>query len=230
MQYLWEVALRADEDGVAREALQYVPAKVYSPYMEVSFLDLNTKQIEERVIEANPLYRFADVFGEVFDINLTASRQTRELLFDVCMQFMIQLDLRQGLTKDEYYLRFILRDILDGAYGAEAARAVGFFSARELRNVLACLLALDRCGGALALFRRAMRIVYPKSLVYLSNEIFREILIYIGRKETEAEREKVAFLLEFFLSPDYTAHLFWEHHFGIIDIEETMELGEMELF
>lgn len=230
MQYLWEVALRADEDGVEREALQYVPAKVFSPYIEVSFVDLNVERIEERVVEANPLYRFADIFGEVLDINLIASRRSRELLFDVCMQYMIQLDLRQGMTRDAYYLRFILRDILDGAYGEEAARAVRLFDARELRSVLSCLLTLNRCGGALALFRRAMRTVYPGSLVYLSNEIFRELLIYIGKKETEKERGKVDFLLRFFLSPDYTAHLFWEHHFGIIDIEETMELGEMELF
>lgn len=230
MQYLWEVALQADEDGVAREALQYVPAKVFSPYIEASFPDLNSSCIEEQVVEANPLYRFAAVFGEVLDVNLTASQKTRELLFDVCMQYMIQLDLRQGMTRDEYYLRFILQDILQGAYGEAAACAVRCFAARELRGVLSCILTLDRCGGALALFRRAMRIVYPKSMVYLSNEIFREILIYIGRKDTEEERRKVDFLLQFFLSPEYTAHLFWEHHFGIIDIDVTMELGEMELF
>ena len=56
------------------------------------------------------------------------------------------------------------------------------------------------------------------------------MLVYIGQKETEKERERVEFLRDMFLPVHYQVYLFWEHHFGIIGVEETMELDEMVLF
>ena len=37
---------------------------------EVAFENINARQIEEHIIEVNPLYRFQNVFMELFDINL----------------------------------------------------------------------------------------------------------------------------------------------------------------
>lgn len=75
-----------------------------------------------------------------------------------------------------------------------------------------------------------MRIVYPDALVYLNKEEFREILIYLGKKETLTEVGKINFIISIFLEKDYVTHLFWEHHFGIIDVDVTMMLDEMVLF
>lgn len=61
--------------------------------------DLNTQTIEEDRIEINPLYRFEKVFGRLFDKNITDMQDTRALLFDICMHYIVQLDLREGLTK-----------------------------------------------------------------------------------------------------------------------------------
>lgn len=230
MNYLWEVALRTDDMEVPRENLRYVPAKSYSPYIEVSFEDLNTIVLEENIIEANPLYRFSSIFGALLDINLVQYSELRTMLFDIYMQYMIQIDLRQGLSKDEYYLRFILRDIMNGVYGDDIKSAVLILTPKQLRRVLCCMLNLYRCGTSILLFRRVMRTMYPDSLVYSSNDIFREILIYIGVKETPQERSKIDFLIAFFLPLDYMTHLFWEYHFGIIDVEVTMELDNMILF
>ena len=58
----------------------------------------------------------------------------------------------------------------------------------------------------------------------------RELLIYIGRPETGCEQQKVDFLINVFLPLNFTTHLFWERHFGIVDVDVTMELDEMVLF
>lgn len=230
MNYLWEVALKADDYQTPRENLCYVPAKSCSPYIEASFVDLNQAVIEERRVEANPLYRFAHIFAAIFDVNETVSMKTRLVLFDICMQYIIQIDLRQGLSKGEYYLRFFLRDFLTGFYGEEIAKATAYFTHTQLRKLLVIMRSLARCSGSVALFRRAMRSVYPDSLVYLNNEEFREILIYIGKKETPAEAGKINFIISIFLDKDYVTHLFWEHHFGIIGVDATMVIDEMVLF
>lgn len=240
MNYFWEVALKADDLAIPRERLHYVPAKNCSPYIEASFIDLNEDCLYWLDIEGNPLYRFTSIFGAVFqpDLDKTASgepneygmRTARETFFNAVMQYMIQLDLRQGLCHQEYYLRFILQDFLDGVGGKDFVEGIRQFDHHELRRVLCCILQLYQCGYSLAVFRRAMRAVYPNSLVYASNDKPHEILAYIGKKETRPEQLKIAFLQDVFLPINYTVHLFWEHHFGIIDVEVTMELDEMVLF
>lgn len=240
MNYFWEVALRADDLAIPRERLRYIPAKSCSPYIEVSFVDLNEDSLQGREIEGNPLYRFTAVFGKIFDANLERKgdgepdeygmRAVRETFFNAVMQYMIQLDLRQGLCHQEYYLRFILRDFLDGICGKINAIRIDQFDHTALRRILCCVLDLYRCGFSLALFRRAMRAVYPNSLVYASNDRPHELLAYIGMKETEKEQMKINFLQEVFLPINYTVHLFWEHHFGIVDVDVTMKLDEMVLF
>lgn len=45
---------------------------------EVAFENINARQIEEHIIEVNPLYRFQNVFMELFDINLQKYKDMRE--------------------------------------------------------------------------------------------------------------------------------------------------------
>ena len=47
---------------------------------------------------------------------------------------------------------------------------------------------------------------------------------------TGCEQQKVDFLINVFLPLNFTTHLFWERHFGIVDVDVTMELDEMVLF
>ena len=72
--------------------------------------------------------------------------------------------------------------------------------------------------------------MYGDSLVYADNEALRRVLVYVGVKETQQERERLEFLQDMFLPVNYELFLFWEHHFGIIDVDESMELDEMVLF
>lgn len=72
--------------------------------------------------------------------------------------------------------------------------------------------------------------LYPEVFIYENNETTYELLIYLGVKETEQERERVAFLVELFLPMQETVHLFYEHHFGIIGVDETMVVDEMVVF
>ena len=72
--------------------------------------------------------------------------------------------------------------------------------------------------------------MYPDSFVYVQQEEIERILIYIETRKTHKEEQKMDFLQSVFLPMSTQIFLFWEYHFGIIDIEETMELDNMVLF
>lgn len=118
MNYAWEAVLLAEKNKKERDNLRFVEAVCPSPYIEVSVTDLNTQTIEEDRIEINPLYRFEKVFGRLFDKNITDMQDTRALLFDICMHYIVQLDLREGLTKEDFYESRIAADI-QGEYMAK---------------------------------------------------------------------------------------------------------------
>ena len=230
MNYAWEVVLRAMEQGLDPHGIQFHPELNGNPYREASFDELNLTELGDGSVGINPLYRFTHLFGVLFDINEDRYPQMRAMLFDVFMHYRSQLDLRQGLTKSEYYARAILRDLLTGAYGERAAEAVTLFSNAEAKSILYCMLTLIKGGGSIELFRHAVRTVYPKAMIYRNNDVFREVLIYLPRRKNEADEKKLDFLVSMFLDINYTAYAFWGRHFGVIDIEETLRFDEMLIF
>lgn len=230
MNYIWEAALATDQAGVPRENITYMPARNGSPYAEVVLENINSKTIEADVVEVNPLYRFAEEFSAIFDYNVEGHEKTRELLFDITMHYMVQADLRQGLSRQEYALRFLLKDLLNGICGQIAAEEIWFFEKDELRRLLIYIYKLYQCGSSIPLFREVIHDLYHGSLVYAGNEATEELLVYVGKKETEKERKRLQFLQDMFLPINFQIFLFWDRHFGIIDVSETMILDEMVLF
>lgn len=230
MNYAWEAALAADRSGIAREQVRYVPVQDGSPYTEVVQEMFNNQEVEGQEVGINPLYRFAREFAGIFDRNLAGYEDTRRLFFDIFMQYEIRQDLRQGMSRQEYVLRFLLKDLLEGVLGSNGGRILRGIRRGKLKGFLRLILKLYQCGESIHLFREAMRCIYPDSLVYTSNEMMWQVLIFVGRKETTEEGERLEFLQGMFLPLHYEVYLFWEHHFGIMDVEETMVWGEMVLF
>jgi len=230
MNQAWEVVLKAMEFGIDPHTLRFQPDFNGSPYRETAFTDLNLTEITEPQVGLNSLYRFAHIFGSVFDINETRYDQLREMLLDVFFHYQSQLDLRAGLTKSEYYIRAILKDLLAGAYGKQAAKAIELFSNIEAKRVLYGMLALFQSGSSMELFRQVTRAIYPRTIVYRNKGTFREILIYLPQKKNDADEQKLDFLISMFLDINYTVYTFWGHHFGIIDVEETLIFDEMIVF
>lgn len=230
MNYAWEAVLQAEKDNRNRDMIRFVEASVPNPYIEVSVVDLNLEAPEEDRIEINPLYRFEDVFGRLFDKNIKDMAKTREIFFDVCMHYITQLDLREGLSKEDYYCRLLAGDMRKGVYGASASERFALFEKAGQKAVLRSYLQLLKTGNYLEEFRKAVKRLYPQAIIYENNEAVHELLVYLGVKETEQEKEKAAFLVKLFLPVQETVHLFYEHHFGIIDVDETMLVDEMVVF
>ncbi len=230
MNYAWEVVLQAEKENQSRDMLQFVEASEPSPYIEVSMTDLNMDTLEENKVEINPLYRFEDVFGKLFDKNIEEMRQTREIFFDVCMHYIVQLDLREGLSREDFYCELIADDLEQGKYGALAQRRFSLFTKSEQKLILQSYLQLLKTGNYLEEFRKVVTRLYPRTIIYENNEAVQELLVYLGIKETERDREKAAFFVEMFLPIQETVYFFYEHHFGIIDVDETMVMDEMVIF
>lgn len=230
MNYAWEAVLQAEKHGRDRDSLLFTEASGPSPYIEVSVIDLNQESPEEDRVEINPLYRFGDVLGQLFDRNTEGYEQLREVFFDVCMHYIVRLDLREGLSKEDFYCSLIIHDIEEGIYGQAAQYRFTLFSKEEKKIISRSYLQLLKTGNYPEEFRKVMLRLYPQVFIYENNETAYELLVYLGIEGSEEERERTAFLREMFLPLQQTVHWFYGHHFGIIGVDETMIMDEMMIF
>lgn len=140
MQYIWEVVLAAEKNGIREADLRYEVAEVRSPYLEVSFSDLNTQTVEQTVVEVNPFYRFFDIFSEILDINQKEYEKTREIFVDTVFHYLALTDLRMGMSKKDYYLKFLAEELGSGQFGSKAKAAMRLFSRYEKRYLVLALM------------------------------------------------------------------------------------------
>ena len=215
MQYIWEVVLAAEKNGIREADLRYEVAEVRSPYLEVSFSDLNTQTVEQTVVEVNPFYRFFDIFSEILDINQKEYEKTREIFVDTVFHYLALTDLRMGMSKKDYYLKFLAEELESGQFGSKAKAAMRLFSRYEKRY--------------LEIFKWLFQEIYINSMIYVSMDCANELYIYVGSAETQEERERVQFLLDTFLPIGMRTEVFYLEHFGILDMEETMVIDKVLL-
>lgn len=231
MNYIWDLLVQAQEAGMDKKGIRFLPAKVYSPYMELSLEALNATAGQLDVeVEVNPHYRFPAVFRDLLDINLTEDEELRLTLFDILIHFLAELDLMQGMNKREFYIRFVLRDLEAGAFGERVKERIGLFDREEKEVIAAALLRMYDTGETLHLLRSTVSRIFRRSTIYVNSEEKDEMLFYIGQRRTERGLRKLELLMELFLPVRYRTEVYWDCHVGIIGAEDTMVLDRIAMY
>lgn len=228
MNYIWDILLKADKENIPREEVQFTLAKVSSPYMEIAFTDINTSSLpKDKVVEVNPYYRFYDIFKDLFDVDVEESSQLREVLFDIVIHYLGKLDLNQGISKEEFYKKFIMKDIKNGFFGEEVYLNIKHFKKDELDYILTGLVTLYKTGASLHLFNKILNKVFKNNRVYINQDNPKEMYIYLGRRKTQELNKKIETIIKLFLPINTNAFIYWNQHFGILGAENTMILDEI---
>ncbi|MCE5285302.1 MAG: hypothetical protein LLG02_05600 [Pelosinus sp.] len=231
MNYIWDMAIKAARHGIKTKDITFSCSKSYSPYMELAFEDINTTALRPPVtIEINPYYRFCSIFQALTDINFVGQQELRAVLFDIIVHDLLFLDCQQGLTKWEYYGKFILYDIKNGVFGPKVKDNMSAFTIDELDFVLSNIITLYRTQASLYLFKKVVRMIFAGSIIYYRSEDTPEMLIYLGVKETKNNRRKINALLALFMPMGFAFRIYWEKHFGIIDYEQTMGIDNIIIY
>lgn len=230
MNFIWEIALKANASGYDKESLFFQQAQDYSPWCEQAFSSLNQEEIDTPLVEINALCRFNTIFEDILHPEMQAMPRFRAYLLDLVLHLLCEIELKQGLTTNEFYSRKLEQEILQGVLGQQEIQHFTLIG-RNLRNQLSSL-ALNqlKTGASLYLFRKAFLMVCPDAILYQLREEPEQLLIYMGRKQTERYDHQLQFIIDTFLPIRYRIRIFWEHHFGVIGVDATMQIDEIEIF
>jgi len=228
MNYIWEALLKADKQKIHRRKVKFIKSEICSPYMEIACEDLNATLLpENNMVEVNECYRFYEIFKDLFNINIEESKELREVLLDILLHYLGELDLKKGLCKIEFYKSFLLKDILNKVFGEKLAKNINCFEKEECDALLNGLITLYKTGVSLQLFNKILRKVFKNSIVYSNKEKPKNMYIYLGETETEELKNKIDAIVDTFLSIDMNALIFWNEHFGILGLDNTMKNDEI---
>lgn len=228
MNFLWEVILKSKEQGVEEKNIRFAAAKNYSAYMEVSGAFLNEDMVDGKaVVEINPYYRFYDIFKNLYQPELKEFLQLRDSLTNLLLHQLAENDVLSGMTRGEYYKKLLYQDLDRGVFGIAAMDAIRLFHRDEQDVILSGLLRQYQTGSSLDIFKDMMEALIPDNIVYHSNENSNDVLIYVGLKKEKQIEAKVNFLVRMFIAIPYQVDIYYEYHFGIIGVEETMRIDEI---
>ena len=205
MNCLWEVMLKAKEQGVPEKNIRFQVSRAFSPYMEVSCPCLNQDTLEDiPVIEVNPYYRFYSIFK------------------DLCHPEMKEFS-------QAYYKKLLFQDFINNLYGAPAMEAMGLFNRNEREILLSGLIRQYETGSSLDLFKDMMEGLIQNNIVYRNNDDCHEIMVYIGQKYDKTIAAKMEHLIQLFVEIPYSVEIYYEYHFGIIGMDDTLHIDEIAI-
>lgn len=231
MRYLWEALLAAEAGRIPEEKLRFVHAPAASGYMELSLPCLNQTwlsedgQPENANIEVNTYYRFYDIFGEMFQPDSVDFPALRESLTNLSLHMLAQNDVWMGVTRGDCYKRILAEEIMEGGFGAAAREVFLDMGSEEQRMLLGGWMKSFQTGNVLQVFLDMIHGLVADSIVYHNNEHPDEILVYTRLKKEWKLEQRIRFLIDTFLDIRYYVEIFYEYHFGIIGVEETMQIG-----
>ncbi len=235
LNFIWDIVLQAAKDDFSSEELFFKPAKNFSPYYEQSFDCINQKHVDRAEIEINPLMRFSPIFEyllhpDVKDLIFARQKEFILFLFDFLTHILSEIDLCHGMTRREFYIRQIRRELLDGTFG-EVAK-IGMSSLKRAQQVAVAdeLLRVMETGSGVQSFCNVMKQIFQGCIVYQNRFHPQKIYVYIGRERDEILQNEWQMVRETFLPIDIEVKIFWAEHFGILGVNETMLADKIAIF
>lgn len=209
--------------------VRYQQAKFFSPYCESVAGSINKLPNGNEMITMNTFYRYDDIFLPLFEAD-GISESTREWLLDCMMHLLTRLELRSGVNSREYATRSILQRMAERRYGENLGRLFQKLD-RDKQYIAAWFMEQqERNGESIMLFAKAAIGILQNGVLYKSEEIPKELILYMGKEENETELNIIEFIKEAYMPFDYRLRVFWNHSFGVINDDRCMQIGNIEIY
>ncbi len=230
VNFIWDIALRAQAQGKEERELFFCQAREYSPFYEQAFSCLNETQVPEGRIELNLFARFAGIFQDLLAWEEEEPSIFGEYLTDAVLHALLYTDLRRGLSGRDIYIRKIRQELEQGVFWKEAAEVFREMPIESRNRLAALTLVQMQTGSSLMLFRRGIKVLFPEAILYQIKEDRKKILLYLVGGKTRQREENLRFAQDMFLPINYELRVFWQYHFGIIGVDDAMRLDEIAIY
>ena len=224
-EYLW---------AISEKNIKFISEEEYSPYLEINGDFLNEFRLENE-IKVNPFIRFNSIFSRFLEIfQETEEEKYKEIRKKFIHEALIclrEIDYVTGTTIIDIYCEKILKDIEGGVFGDELRGDFKTLTEEEKRIMV--LLYYDKIvtgKESFDVFSNGIKCFFPDSIIYQKKYERKKVVIYINSEKKTENRCKVKIMENLFLPLGVKVKYYWKNHFGVINVEKTLKLGEVSVF
>ena len=210
-----------------KENIRYLQAKSYSPYSEF-FGEWMEEKRGITYLTFNAFYRFDDIMEELFG-DLEILHDHRDFLFDLYVHCLVEMEFRSGMTQREFAVHDCMGRIAGGKYGEAVAERFLLLDKKEKYYVAHAMLRQEETGASVEKYSEVLTTLLGNAIAYKNKLNVKELLLYVGAKENDKDLKKIEMAQELFQPLGYRLRVFWDRHFSVLDENQTMEIGEIEL-
>lgn len=214
--------------------IKFISEEGYSPYLEINGDFLNEFRMENE-IKVNPFVRFNVIFSRFLEIfQETGEKKYKEIrgrFINEVLMCLREMDYITGTTIVDIYCEKILKDIEGGVFGDELRGDFKTLTEEEKNAIV--LLYYDKIvtgKESFAVFSNGIKCFFPDSIIYQKKYERKKVVIYINREKKKENRNKVKIMENLFLPLGVKVKYYWKNHFGVINVEKTLKLGEVSVF
>ena len=224
-EYLWTAS---------GKNIKFISEEGYSPYLEINGDFLNEFRMENE-IKVNPFIRFNSIFSNFLEIFQETEeekyKEIRKKFIHEVLMCLREMDYITGTTIVDIYCEKILKDIEGGVFGDELM--ADFKKLMEEEKNAMVLLYYDKIvtgKEGFDVFSNGIKCFFPDSIIYQKKYERKKVVIYINREKKKENRNKVKIMENLFLPLGVKVKYYWKNHFGVINVEKTLKLGEVSVF
>lgn len=232
-QYIWSLLL--NDNGLEKEKIKFVKSRMISPYFELNQKNINDVISEKNkkgyTIETNPFFRFDDVYSLLLNPDAEIeNKNLKESLLNITLHLLGNFDLYAGQTKKDFYCKEIVRDMESGAVGEKVRNNLLFLNMKEKLIIAEVFLEYDEGRNQIKCLKKIVKKFFSESIVYDNKYSDKNIVIYLGHKKDIKTRKITGIINELFIPLGLKPKYFYEYHFGVLGIGETLVIGNMAVY
>ena len=218
------------------ETVEFKVSEEISPYMEMNGYIIN-QDVNKKILEVNPYLRFFDIFYHFNEICINKDKLNEEyLLFkndfeNRTLLYLRKLDFINGTTILDIYCEKLISEMEKGIYGEKLKKYIEEVSIKD-REIIA-LGIIKRIFYEYEEFKILKIIInnfFKDNIIYRNLDNENKIILYLNYKRDKQNMYRMKIVKELFLPLGFKLKIYWNNHFGIINLDEVFKIEKMGVF
>lgn len=229
-QYIWGIVYEMFQQGEDINKIKFVLSEGISPYMEINEDNINYFN-EDIEVEINPFYRFNKILSSIIDVNIKKDyEEIRRKVFNVMLHILSKIDLLEGMNKRVIVNRKIVKEFEKGKFGEEIEELIKYFTETEKINVAGLVYDLYKFSDSMYIFEEALKNIFKDFIIYNDKISKDKLIIFINSTGNTKNKNRFRLLRKLFLPIGLKVRVYWENHFGVIGVKETLRINNMSVY
>lgn len=218
--YLWNILDL--EESTGRKKNLYIYDNCCSPY------EVRMSKVKSFDYGIDITKRFRNLFKAYLHYKATHLKEENsqeELpyfeLENKILHILGEIDLMSGINISYVIRKNILKEILTED---EAL----LFTQEEKNKIVINYYKMKKIHNNIPVFFEIIKELFTNAYAYIHKPT-KQIFIYTSDKKNEKNMKKMDTVIKIFLDIFFDVDIFWEYHFGIIGVDNTMKIGKIQL-